>query len=950
MHTLWNRTCTAAIVTMFAAMCALAQTETDQPDTDQQNPGSASMDPLADTPSSDFEIQRPPGSGRLVGTWDFEDAITPDGIIVPFPIGWVSGNPAAPLPPRDGFPPWNEPGYTREAAASGTYAFALPTRGGSVSASLASGLLPAIPGAQYLVTARIRTDGADYAAARVRARYARTYVIEQPRQDSVPDEFRDPPPPAQFEIIKSSEVVSPLLQTRERWATVRLTIEPHPEAQFIELDLELLQPAQQPMGERREDHQLTLEDVDAIAYFDDIKIYQVPTVSFMPTKTLGLFQRSEIPGITIAVRDLTGEPLRAELTAFDAKGRAVDTLDVQSTRLSQPFVWEPTLERYGWYRVALELYSEDQRIASEAIDMVWLSTDALAEPMDASFGITLIDPDDQTLAAIPDLAKALGISAVSMPAWGVIERTPERPAVFADVVDQLLDRGVQLTLGLDRIPAALAHERSLDPEDVLTLLAQPDPSWVDAIEPVLTRFGERVVRWRVGAPGDSHAAALENPAETLSGLHNTLSFLIPRGELALPWPATITPPKLEVSPGSLTGTLDGFVVSLPDGASPEMIDVASKTNPVASRSSLHIQLDNDARFHRADRARRVAALLAHAWASDFMTTDISAPIDTRGSRVEPRADAGILSTYANRIGPSRFTGMLDVGEGVTAMIGRAPDATGVLVVWRTSSSEYQIDTLSHLVAFDGTPIAIDPFGNETPLLPGDNGGFELPITQTPTIITGLDYNALQFRAQTQMTPRVLAARAMRNDAELSLTNTWGGTVSGTIRFVHPDSWRVQPEVVPVLLGDGESMTVPLSLTFGMNTTSGVAPVSMRVDLQTQDDAPSFEMPIMLDVGLDPLVVRATYEPAMSNGVSTGDLNVHVIVENRGTDDTARLEAYLRVPGYPTMQAPLGVPPGESLRARFTLERGMERAWGKVIRFGVIEQNGTARLNKERVIE
>ena len=278
----------------------------------------------------------------------------------------------------------------------------------------------------------------------------------------------------------------------------------------------------------------------------------------------------------------------------------------------------------------------------------------------------------------------------------------------------------------------------------------------------------------------------------------------------------------------------------------------------------------------------------------------------------------------------------------------------MLVAWRSGPGPHghaPADNITDLISEGGTLIAVDPFGNETPLEPGDAGGFTLPLTETPTIVRGLDARVLLFRAALRFDPPVIAARAKRHDAELVLENTFGSTGTGTVKFRHPDSWRVQPEVIPVLLTPGETLRVPVSLTFGLNELAGPAPIRLVADLQAERPVPVFETPVRLDVGLDPLTVRLSYEPARPgpDGVSD-DLVVYVVVENRGEAQSARLETYLRVPGYPTMQAPLTVPAGDTLRSTFTLEGGMSRAWGGTARFGVLEQDGTARLNMERTIE
>ena len=180
------------------------------------------------------QSDRPSAANRLVKVWDFEDRVI-NGFIADFPQDWFSGNPAPPQPERPGFPFWNKPGFSSEHAASGESCVVLPTKGGSTSVRLARSALVVMPGSDYLVTARVRTDGLVHARARITTRYVRSTVEINPRTGDRTTGYIP---------IDETTVESSLILSEGEWTPIQLRVDAHPEAEFLEIELLLLQPEQ----------------------------------------------------------------------------------------------------------------------------------------------------------------------------------------------------------------------------------------------------------------------------------------------------------------------------------------------------------------------------------------------------------------------------------------------------------------------------------------------------------------------------------------------------------------------------------------------------------------------------------------------------------------------------------------------------------------------------------
>jgi hypothetical protein len=116
-------------------------------------------------------VTRPETSGRVVKVFNFEEAKTNPGDV---PRGWFRSF-DEPSRARPGFPDWNKASlsYTTEGgvAFGGAGSVMLPTRGGSTALVVNEGVLPVFQNADYLISAKVRTDRLVHARAAMVARF-----------------------------------------------------------------------------------------------------------------------------------------------------------------------------------------------------------------------------------------------------------------------------------------------------------------------------------------------------------------------------------------------------------------------------------------------------------------------------------------------------------------------------------------------------------------------------------------------------------------------------------------------------------------------------------------------------------------------------------------------------------------------------------------------------------
>ncbi|MFT3686712.1 MAG: hypothetical protein QM783_17630 [Phycisphaerales bacterium] len=259
------------------------------PDANSNNPGG---------------IDRPSFAGRQVCVFDFEEeAYNPEDI----PRNWFRAY-DQPGRPRKGFPRWNQAIFNGRVAHSGNTSVMLPTKGGSTSLRLGSGLIQVFPDAEYRVSGYIRTEGLRYATALIEA--------------AILDEQGNPVPGA---VVRSQPLQSP-----EAWTPVAITLHgPFNGARTLRIDLLLLQPDQFPVSRVAEQFVPRSEDLSGAAYFDDIAVLQLPRVRLSSDAPGNVFMgEKRKPELTAQVRDLTGEDLHAEIVTRDLNDTVVDRQEI----------------------------------------------------------------------------------------------------------------------------------------------------------------------------------------------------------------------------------------------------------------------------------------------------------------------------------------------------------------------------------------------------------------------------------------------------------------------------------------------------------------------------------------------------------------------------------------------------------------------------------------------
>lgn len=824
---------------------------------------------------SDLGGKRPAAAGRVVRAFDFEEReMNP----LPVPLGWIRGQEDPEVPRlRPGFPIWNGAVLDYQSPAfAGIGSVMLPVKGGSTSLMLRHGELNIFPNADYLVSARIRTDGLEHAKARVVAT-----LLDQ-----------------QGEPIEGSQSSSPLVITNGKWKQVSLEIEGlYTNAAFMRLELEVLQPRQQFEVNAIKRFTVWEQDFNGAAWFDNLVIAQLPRLDLTTGFPGNIVESQTPPELQVLVRDLTGDHIIAGLRVYDVHGREIESKTLADGNFRVQRAWAPKLPGHGWYRAILEVIVDDQLVGIRTLDFIWATP---LEPLRDSgmFSINTPVTVPKIGSSAPTLIRGAGVTRANLVIWDnattLQDLDPESLRMIT--IDELLDTEARLSFTLEALPAELATALAVDPDQVLAAFSAPPQVWTQWANTMLDRYGQRVAEWRFGdQPSQEPAPVLRDALKTA---HDALMAYVPGPVVTIPWAVDrpLEPDlirannKLLIFDDSTTDSrgmqllVDEWAAYAKDaqrtpsdrapalGMALSPLHAASNWSGVEIWSSVGTMARKAISFWWAANASgldpsRFELELADAWWI------------SRGKRgqVMPVPEFIVWRTLAHHLGGRTAVEELDLIPGVRMLVASDhiadpdPEPLGALILWLEEPSLSPV-TLELPLSTD-TVTQIDVFGNATEIPLETVGELNLPIHRvdigrSPIIIEGVNTQLLRFLANLRVTPDTLQAQSGVHKHALSVTNPWPIPVQGKAYIVEPGgytgdaadidrSWEIVPRVVPFSLAAGETRTYPIEMAYSLGELAGPKELVFDVELEADTEYTLMRVKRQIDLGLEGIELNLT---------------------------------------------------------------------------------------------
>lgn len=961
------------------------------------------LDPGADArPGSEPDAlgpaERQLRHARIVRAFNFEEQETnPD----PVPLAWFRAfTEPGPRGPA-AFPRWNRAEFTFAAAHSGAAAVRLPTQGGSTRLRLSAGAVPIFPESQYTVSAWVRTDGLKAARAAVSAR-----LLDERQRPIAGTERRSPLVRSESEWTRVSidlaqprsgavgaylqidlELLQPRAQDESSLLGVHRVWEEDTQGAALFDDVEVAQPPR-----------VTLRPEG------DASVITLPEPLTLRGAVRDVMEAELAARLTL--RDHAGVLIAQERRPI---AHGADTL-TWTPHLPRAGWYSASLEILAPAGVLAEAHTAI--IALPPRDGPGRSMPLSALRRD--FGARVLGSPG---AALPGAARTLRTAGIPLATFPAAPADADGAAGLVEAAESLLDAGGGVGLALQRIPAPTARLFLIDTIDPLLLAAHPADAWLPGFRAALERFGIRAPLWELGDPPAVALWSPADTGAKLAAVRTALQSVAPTVRIALPWridvPWTPLPrgggasavdavalqipaalPIDAIAPALRTWLAragdEGFALSVAiepqadhegaraspargAGADPELDRLMQQA--VTAWSELH--RPEAAPAPRADAAAGAppAAPTAPVGAAPGAATLGAAPImlqmpfalDADAEAAYGRAPApapvcalAVWATLSRHLSGLTAVAQLDALPGTRGVIAAAPPSsetgsrsTGVIIAWAESAEPGAV-LAGYFTAPGEALTALDPFGNARVITPADSTGrYEIALTATPLILTGVDTALARFSAGFEIAPPFIPAVAAVHDREIVLTNPWPVRITGDIHLTpYQDGparpvWRFTPSTpMAFSIAPGATMRLPFSLSLSAGEESGTRTLTATVRLTADRAYAPMRLRAPITIGLEDLILEARAQRAASRieGAS-GDVTIFGTITNRGTAPrSGQLE--LIAPGIARQKLPVSnLEPGETVSRRFVIKDPTGALAGRRIRIALIDTEGLERLNK-----
>lgn len=883
------------------------------------------------------------GRERLIRRFDFEEARYNN--FESLPISWFAiGRPANTTDPnfmrlplhveliaKPEFSAYTTVAFDRPQIEPGPHSLHLGLDGGSAGAFLEVGAIPAVPGGDYLIGARVRTTPLQYARAQLVA-----YFVDK-------DGHR----------IEPSVASSELIQSNGRWSTVSVRLSgDYPEAAWIGIQVELLQVHQQalpdsPLGSR----QVPYQDVHGGAWFDDVSVWQLPRVVLHSQSPVNVVVGPERPRLYAQASDLTGRPLRVELSLYDHQLRLL-AKDQHMVGEGSPmkWQWDPPVRRFGWYLVQLSVFDpptaspQARPIARTWATLLWLPDEQpIGTPDLKRFTVEATGVSTAELPLVDEALERLRLGSLAVNVWDPNtdgSNIEQRQEALDRVIYSITRRGGQVALSLTSLPRKLLRDAGFTSEDPISLFRQPKDTWLPYLGPVLIRHGQHVRYWLLGTSDQSQAFFIPDLPQLVGAIDADFQNLAPIPHLVLPWRMD-QPRRPDVPPNV------GYALEVPPSVNPEAIGahLAEWLEPPPAQVWLRLRDLAGSGLNFQSRVEDLALCMLYAWEAGVGGLTVTHPWVRWGGQptsLLPDAQLGVFAEVAHRIQGRKVIGRTPLAEGLVGMVFDGPSG-GMLAAWNRAAAPEDATIRMYL---GQNPVVVDVWGNRTtpPLV---DGVHRVSLSTTPVFIEGIDTSLAMFRSSFRVEPAFLESALTQHNRVIEFTNTWPYSISGELVITEPSKWTIQPQRYTFFLNPGQKASLPVLIEFPASEMVGRKTLVARFDLMANQNTQRYQVDLSapLTVGLKDVDFQATL--ALERHPDTGSIDVVVteLITNKG-QQTQALYTFATMRGYPRQERIISqLFPGQSTVRRFRFANVGDQLEQIKVQVGVRESSGPAMLNQ-----
>ncbi len=887
---------------LLLSVCAPALGHAQPADESVRNPAPAREAPIA----------------RTLRCFDFEERDA--GNVEDTPLGWqkVEGS---------GMPHYLKGQFDFDVAYSGKTSFRMELNGGSIAFRYPANRIFVINGALYRVETMVKTSQLVNARARLSAYFCD--VDGRPIQSTIRV--------ADFDQAPAQD---------DAFHKLLIDMVAGENAASLVVEIGLIQPAiaNSASASSRE---LPVEDIRGTAWFDDVKITQIPDVQISTDRDTNVFYRGEPINIRLRLKDQLTSDLTAEMRVFDVDAKPVfqRTGGISFTTASRSneligTISLPTMPP-GWYRAMLSIRSGQTSIGNYELRFVQLGDVQRTPTPDDRFGVNATSLPPQAWSILPLAMDQLGAGRLKLSVWtDTYAIDTDRAAEFDSLLYKLRGRGIGFTACLSAIPPEIAKRIGTSRwQDLLTI---PAERWQPQLAYLVSSHANHLTQWQL--LDDEHAEAMVED-KSLRDVYDRLLAefrqLVDDPDLAMPWPAWM----------ELDGQLPPTVaLSVPGEILPEQLPlyIADLRKHRGKTISLTLHPIDAAKYGRAAQERDMALRIGFSFAGGADRIDLPLLLSAHPQRghtiAEPEPLFMIQRTVTTQLSGAKCLGKVPIADGVDAIL-FSRDGEGVMLVW--ARGDAADTTQRHVaIAMGRNPTRVELTGEASPIprnrtdkrRPDD---YDLVVGTRPIIVRDIDPALLMLRAAVHLDNPLLESSVRSLGRSLIIRNTFDTPISGTFRLIGPQGWTLSTRNTSFALNPGETLTEPVTIDFPLNCTGGQKTILADLTVEGRSDY-RLAVPVPVTIGLSDVGLQTI---AMRRGQ---DVFVQQMITNYGSTPI-NYTAFAALPGQARQERMVtNLAPGMTLIKKYhfaTPALPMTR-----LRSGVRELEGKRMLNEEVPID
>ncbi|MCH7701467.1 MAG: hypothetical protein IID37_07240 [Planctomycetes bacterium] len=639
-----------------------------------------------------------------------------------------------------------------------------------------------------------------------------------------------------------------------------------------------------PVGHRH----IEYRDVHGGAWFDDIRVYRLPSATLEVANPGNVFVAPDPPVITVEVSDYETTGLSASLEVRSSHGRVEwsSNIPVQVGERSKPRSIELSELEPGHYTVILRMNVGGLVAASQHESFAVLPESSHNRGAARPFGVVLDGPPTADCDAEVALLAGLNVGALKIPVWprDAQHSTESWSSKSLDALLKELIRRRVMVIGqfagppLELVGGVGANTRSL----VDILLDDPE-GWRGSLTRVVAPYSTVFRSWQIGA--DDDAALIDDPrlGDALARVRQQMLRVMTAPRLAAPRTA------VDDSQGERLAA-EEITVAIPPSVQPAWIHDHLEPIRALGYEDVSAYLAPPAagewdRLARLSQWARGIIEARHAGVDVVYVPQLWSDRQARAGKIsEPSEEFVIYRSIVDMLHDARPGERIQFAEGLQVRTFKKGRST-VWAMWDDAATN---EGTVHHIQLGAATRQVDLWGRSEPLLRDEEGRHQVRVGPLPIFVDGVESWLTDLMAQITILPAQVDFSIGYHQHRIQVSNTGRETLSGVLRLLGPDRWEISPHLFAINVPSGESAEFPVDIRFGSNESAGTKRLTAQLLLDQPADL-YLQQTLTLGLELQNIDVWAY-------AVMEGDrLVLRHGLTNR-TDQSLSFRAYATAPG------------------------------------------------------